>query len=304
MTVFKSILLLFTIHSWGLGLTCPAAPTPFHLSQPETKGLHFETLTFPSHIHSLFKANNTVWAHYVLPQGSKPFPVILVLPVMAAPNTWIEKQFIRKFVAAGFAVLFLETPYQFHRRPNRSVPSGEVFLARDPKILAQNFRQAVSDSCQALAWLQKRPEINPQKIGIFGISLGSLVGSATYSISPIPRYGVFLLGGADLPNLLFHSAMTAPFVKKIGVTEDELRAAWKGMDALDYSKANAHKPALLINASWDQIIPRRNALALKKAFPDSRQIWVPFGHYSAMIHLFWIPNYVARAFRRQFFPEN
>ena len=177
-------------------------------------------------------------------------------------------------------------------------------MARNPKVLAQNFRQAVSDSCQALSWLQKRPEINPRKIGIFGISLGSLVGSATYSVSPIPRYGVFLLGGADLPDLLFHSAMTAPFVKKIGVTENQLRAAWAGMDALDYAKENAHKPVLLINARWDQIIPRQNALALKKAFPDSRQMWVPFGHYSAMIHLFWIPGYVTRAFRRHFFPAN
>ena len=298
MTVFQSFLLLFAINSWSLGLNCPAAPAHFHLSKPNPQSLHFATLTFPSRVHSLFKADNTVWAHYALPKGPKPFPAILVLPVMAAPNTWIEKQFIRKFVEAGFAVLFLETPYQFHRRPNPSVPSGEVFLARNPKILAQNFRQAVSDSCAALNWLRDRPEVNPREIGIFGISLGSLVGSATYSISSVPKYGVFLLGGANLPDLLFHSRMTAPFVKKIGVSEKELEKAWKGMDALDYAKKNADKPALLINANSDHIIPRKNALLLKQAFPNSRQIWVPFGHYTAMIHLFWIPRYVTRAFLR------
>ncbi len=299
MIVFQTLLFLFAARAWSLGLSCPPKPTRFQLSQtPPTQDFRVQTLTFPSRVHSLFKANNTVWAHYALPQGTGPFPAILVLPVMAAPNTWIEKQFIRRFNQKGFATLLLETPYQFHRRPSPSVYSGEVFLARNPKILAQNFRQAVSDSCQALSWLQNRPEIDPARIGIFGISLGSLVGSAVYSASSIPKYGVFLLGGADLPNLLFHSRMTAPFVKKMGISENELQKAWAGMDVLNYRRENKNKPALLINASWDRIIPRKNALKLKEAFPDSRQMWVPFGHYSAMIHLFWIPQYVARAFQR------
>ncbi len=298
MIVFQTLLFLFAAQAWSLGLSCPSKPARFQLSKSPVKDSRVQTLTFPSRVHSLFKANNTVWAHYTLPTGTGPFPAILVLPVMAAPNTWIERQFIRQFNQKGFATLFLETPYQFHRRPSPSVHSGEVFLARNPKILAQNFRQAVSDSCQALAWLKDRPEIDPSRIGIFGISLGSLVGSATYSISSIPRYGVFLLGGADLPDLLFHSAMTAPFVKKMGISENELEKAWAGMDVLNYRQENKNKPALLINASWDQIIPRENALKLKEAFPDSRQMWVPFGHYSAMIHLFWIPRYVARAFQR------
>lgn len=303
MIVFQALLFfLFAFNVRGAVLDCPDHPFPFKLSSSTNS--EEQILTFPSAIKSRSQANNTVWAHYSVPKGTGPFPAVLVLPVMAAPNLWIEHRFTSDFNQAGLATLLIETPYQFHRRPSTLIASGEVFLARNPKILAQNFRQSVSDSCRALEWLKNRPEIKSREIGIFGISLGSIVGSAVYSASSVPKYGVFLLGGADLPSLLFHSAMTRPFVKKIGVREDSLRKIWRGMDALDYQKENADKPALLINADWDRIIPRKNALALKKAFPDSRQIWVPFGHYSSMIHLLWIPQYVTRAFVRRLLSHN
>ena len=290
---------LFALRVWSAPLDCPHQPFSFNLTVKQNPAKIKEyTLTFPSLIKSRFKSNNTVWAHYSLPQGTGPFPAVLVLPVMAAPNLWIEKKFVHQFNQNGLAVLLIETPYQFHRKPSALIPSGSVFLARNPDILAQNFRQSVSDSCRALSWLSHQPEIDPHAIGIFGISLGALVGSTVYSASSIPQYGVFLLGGADLPSLLFHSEMTAPFVKKIGISESRLRQVWQGLDVLDYEKENLHKPVLLINANSDSVIPRKNALELKKAFPESRQLWVPFGHYTALLHLVWIPRYVANVFIR------
>jgi hypothetical protein len=44
----------------------------------------------------------------------------------------------------------------------------------------------------------------------------------------------------------------------------------------------------------DTVIPRANALRLKEAFPDSRQIWLPLGHYTAIVHLLWLPGSVSR----------
>jgi hypothetical protein len=33
---------------------------------------------------------------------------------------------------------------------------------------------------------------------------------------------------------------------------------------------------------------------LTEAFPESRQIWLPLGHYSALLHLVWIPRFVSK----------
>ncbi|MBI4376987.1 MAG: hypothetical protein HY549_11120 [Elusimicrobia bacterium] len=276
-------------------------PQPFSAQARQSAsspGRRLYEINFPSPLKSRFAANNTVWLHLSLPEGDGPFPCVLVLPVMAAPNLWIETRFIRRFEKNGFAVAWLEMPYQFHRRPDPLVPSGQVFLSRTAKGLAFNFRQSALDSRRALHWLSGHPRIDRGRIGLFGISLGALVGSAVYSVDPIPSYGVFLLGGAGFHELIFESAMTGPFVRSLGIGAEELRLAWQGLDPLDYQASNKAKPALLINTIWDRVIPASNARRLKEAFPAARQIWLPLGHYSALLHLIWIPRYVSRDLSR------
>jgi fermentation-respiration switch protein FrsA (DUF1100 family) len=141
--------------------------------------------------------------------------------------------------------------------------------------------------------LAARPEADPDRLAVFGISLGSLVGSVVYSVDPRPAYGVFLLGGAEMPTLVLNSSLSGPFARKMGLDPAELARAWKGLDPLDYRDRNRTKPALLVNARSDTVIPRHNALLLKKAFPAARQYWVPFGHYTSILHLIWLPRWVS-----------
>ena len=252
-------------------------------------------LRFPSPVKSPWPANDTVWAHLLVGKGAagRRAETVLVLPVMAAPNVWIETRFMDRFVRDGKVVMWLEMPTQFHRRPHPSMPSGQVFLARTPKRLAANFKQSVLDARRALGVLAARPEADPGKIALFGISLGALVGSAVYSVDSRPSFAVFLLGGADFPSLVRDGSLTGPFVRKMGIRSEDLRAAWVGLDPLDYRAANARKPALLVNARSDSVIPRANALRLAEAFPAGRQVWLPLGHYTAIAHLVWLPGWLS-----------
>jgi dienelactone hydrolase len=253
-------------------------------------------LKFPSAAKSPWRSNDVIWAHLSVPKSAegKSGPAVLVLPVMAAPNVWIENQFVDRFVRDGLVTMWIEMPTQFHRRPHPSMPSGQVFLARTTKGLARNFKQSVSDARRAFGVLAARPEVDGRRVALFGISLGAIVGSVTWSVDERPRAGVFLLGGADFPDLALKGSLSGPFARKMGLKPEELRAAWTGLDSLDYKASNAGKKALLVNASWDQVIPRANALSLKEAFPDSRQVWVPLGHYSAILHMIWMPRWVSR----------
>jgi dienelactone hydrolase len=254
-------------------------------------------LRFPSAAKSPWPPNDVVWAHLVIPNGrpaGTKSPAVLVLPVMAAPNVWIETRFVQRFARDGFVVMWLEMPTQFHRRPLPSEPSGQVFLARTPRRLAANFRQSVLDARRALDVLAARPEADPGRLALFGISLGGIVGSVTYSVDPRPRFAVFMLAGADFPALLVASSLTGPFARKMGLDPGALKAAWAGLDPLDYREANKNKPALLVNAAWDTVIPWRNADKLAEAFPAARRVQVPLGHYSAILHMLWMPRWVSR----------
>jgi len=261
-------------------------------------------LRFPTPVKSPWPANDVVWAHLLVPKGAAgKSPAVLILPVMAAPNVWIETRFAERFVRDGFVVMWLEMPTQFHRRPDPSEPSGQVFLARTPKGLARNFRQSVLDARRALDVLSARPEADPRRIALFGISLGAIVGSAVYSVDPRPRYAAFLLGGADFPALLMASSMTGRFARRMGLKPGELADAWRGLDPLDYQDGNKEKPALMVNAAWDAVIPAANAEKLAEAFPSARRVQVPFGHYSAILHMFWMPGWVSARLREGLTPS-
>lgn len=262
-------------------------------------------LRFPSAAKSPWPANDTVWAHLLVPKSAAAgtrAPAVLILPVMAAPNVWIETRFAHRFVRDGFVVMWIEMPTQFHRRPDPTEPSGQVFLARTPARLAANFRQSILDARRALGVLSARPEVDPARTALFGISLGAIVGSVVYSLDARPRFGVFLLGGADFPSLAVDGSLTGPFVRKMGLKPDALRVAWAGLEPGERRASNASKPALLVNARWDTVIPAANARKLAAAFPAARQVWVPGGHYTAILHMFWMPAWVSARLREALGP--
>lgn len=285
-----------------LSLAAPARPEEAFPAQLrlESETLHYRLyeVRFPSAVESPFEANNTVWGHLYLPRvhpGERP-PCVLVLPVMAAPNVWIEMRFVRALLRQGIAAMWIEMPYQFNRRPHDSMPSGRVFLARNADVLGRNFRQSVSDARRALTWLAGSGLVDGDRLGLFGVSLGALVGASAYSVDDRPAGAVFLLGGADFTDLVFRSDMTAEFARRAGIGKEELRRAWKGIDPLEHRDRNRGKRVFLVNTRHDLIIPEENALKLKEAFPDSHQLMVPLGHYGAVLHLLWAPSYAARRF--------
>jgi len=207
-------------------------------------------------------------------------------------------RFVHEFLRQGLAVMWIEMPYQFHRRPHPSIPSGSVFLARSAKRLGKNFMQSRADARRAMDVLQTLDLVDGSRIGIFGISLGSLVGSAVFSIDDRPKGAVLLLGGADMGDLVFRSNLTAEFIKAAGIKRAEVDEAWKGLDPLDYRDSNRGKRVVLVNARSDRVIPTFNGRKLAEAFPDALQRWVPGGHYTAILHLLWMPSYAAYEMRR------
>lgn len=300
------VLMSLALLSSVVNATAFEAPkTDFKVEVVETSSAPGRTdylLKFPSAMKSPWPANDTVWAHLSVPDSARgrKVPAVLVLPVMAAPNVWIETRFVNRFVADGLVVMWIEMPTQFHRRPHPSMPSGQVFLARTTRRLAMNFRQSVSDARRAFGVLAARPEVDGEKVALFGISLGAIVGAATWSVDARPAAGVFLMGGADFPTIALNGSLSGPFARKMGLKPEELRQAWKGLDPLDYTSSNRGKKPLLINVNSDTVIPKANALRLKEAFPDSRQVWLPLGHYSAIVHLFWLPGWVSKQLQKTF----
>ncbi|MBI3299420.1 MAG: hypothetical protein HYZ75_14730 [Elusimicrobia bacterium] len=249
-------------------------------------------VSFPSPLKSPWPANDTVYGRLTVPKGRSRPPAVLLLPIMAAPNAWIEERFARELSRRGLAALWIEMPTQFRRRPHPSVMSGSVFLARTPRQLGANFRQAVADARRALDVLEADPDVDGSRLAVLGVSLGALVGSAAFAQDPRPKAAVFCLGGAAFVELLTNSAMTGPLVRTLGLDPAELKKSWAGLDPLEVPQT-VRRPVFLVNAKSDTVIPAENGRRLAEAFPGASQLWVPGGHYTAILHMSWMPSYAA-----------
>ena len=88
------------------------------------------------------------------------------------------------------------------------------------------MRQAVCDVRRAAVWLAARPDVEPQRIGVAGISLGGIVSALAAAVDPAIRDGAFLLAGGDLSSILWGMPEGAAYRKRwleAGRTKDDLK---------------------------------------------------------------------------------
>ena len=269
---------------------------PWRRSTPRTFS-SFETfrLTFPSSVVTDYACNNTVHCEYFAPtpenyDAGNPLPAVVVLHILGG-DFELSRICCRTFASSGVAALFVKLPFYGPRRPPGS---RERMISPDPDKSVRRVTQAIKDIRLAVDWLVARPEVDRDRIGITGISLGGIVASLAASVEPRFASGCFVLAGADFPKIVAHSTEM-----------DDIRAAWRGrpvtaeevgamlnpIDPLTYAKRLRGRRMLMMNARNDRVIPRACADALWEAAGKPERIWWNAGHYTAAAFL---PSALAR----------
>ena len=93
----------------------------------------------------------------------------------------------------------MKLPYYGERRP----AGDKRFLSVDAERSLGSMRQGVLDVRRAATWLADRPEVDPEKLGVTGISLGGIVSSLAAAIDPRINRGAFMLAGGNLGEILW-----------------------------------------------------------------------------------------------------
>src|SRR5688572_17321160 len=142
-------------------------------SELKAAGVTIYRVRFPSPVETSHKENNTVHAEYYRPKGDGPFPATIVLDITGGDQS-LSRTFATHFAQKGIAALFVQMAYYGPRRP----PGSKLRLMSTD--LAHTFnavRQTVLDVRRATAWLEGRPEVDRERLGLVGTSLGSMVGA-------------------------------------------------------------------------------------------------------------------------------
>ena len=156
--------------------------------------VEFEKLGYPVKSREKIVFNggygDRVPGYLALPQtGSPPYPCVLQLHGLPARKQvwWEDKSgcygglLTRELLLAGFAVLALDAQFHGERRMNNDYESPTVILFKQKLYNKFNVLiiESVIDYRRAIDYLETRSEIDLDRIGVIGFSLG---GAMTYDL--------------------------------------------------------------------------------------------------------------------------
>jgi dienelactone hydrolase len=276
----------------------PAHRFAYHQQPVETCSTTMEIslVTFPSPVVTPHPANNRVHCEYFRPLAPGRHRAVVVLHILGGDFD-LARLFSRYLAHHGVAALFVKMPYY---GPRRDPQSSARMVSSDIRATVAGMRQAVLDIRQAAAWLASREEIDPDQLGVFGISLGGITGALAATAEPRLTNVCLMLAGGDIGQVAWASRELAPLRNRWqaeGQSKEEFFALLKTVDPVTYAQIVPGRRVLLINASHDELIPRACTESLWRAFGRPPIVWFDAGHYSAMSYLFDGLNRVLRFFQ-------
>jgi len=262
----------------------------------KTTGARVYRISFPSPVQSPDPENNTVCGEYYLPAGKGPFPGIVVLDVIGGSDQIVSRSLSAQLSAKGIACLFIQMPYYGPRCPEGS---DKRMITPDVNQSLDNVRQAVLDSRCAAAWLASRSEIDKDRIGIMGTSLGSFMSCLTAEMEPRIRRVALLLGGGGLVDAYYDDPRAAKFRKvweAMGGTKEKVQKKLACVDPLTCADRLKDRKVLMIAGKRDEIVLPKMTQALWKASGEQKLVWYDCTHEGAAVYVLAALEQIAEHF--------
>lgn len=181
-----------------------------------------------------------------LPQGSGPFPAVLLITGSGSQNREEEIMGHKPFLVLadyltriGIAVLRVDD-----RGTGESTGNAAVITTQDN----------VSDVLASFEYLRKRPEIIKEKIGLVGHSEGGMIAPIVASQSNDVNF-IVLLAGIGLPGDQLHRRQVGDMMRLAGTNQAEIQKVLSLNDQL-YAVIKAEKDAASIEDRLSQVLEK------------------------------------------------
>lgn len=243
------------------------------------------SVTFPSPVKSPVEENNTVHAEFFRPKSAGKHPAVIVLDILDGKQIVARSQalWLAQHDVAALVV------YMAYYGPRRPADSKERMLSPDVEKSVANVRQTVLDCRRATAWLASRPDVDADRLGVLGTSLGSFVGGVVAAAEPKLSRACLLLGGGGLVDSFSEMPKAELIVKGlalVGFTREKLKKMVGPVDPITYADSLKAKKLLLIAASRDDVVPPAAMKRLWEATDKPPLVWVDATHVGAAAYLF------------------
>lgn len=277
----------------------PAAPTPdaflakcryvpepctfeVDAARPLGDRIVYETIRFPSPVRSVDpERNDVVRAKLFRTKAPEPAAVVFLGGWRRDPLT---PTLAARLADTGVQALLVELPFQGDRTP-KGRQSGELTLSADLDQNEATFVQAAQDVARAVEWLVRERKVDPERVGIFGTSLGGYVTAGLYGLDGRFACAVVQLAGSDVASVLFNGNWLTQRIRDElvakGLDEATVRERMRPLDPATWARPARKDGLLLIASEKDEIVPVSTVRALAAAWGGARTIEIPgAGHLS------------------------
>jgi pimeloyl-ACP methyl ester carboxylesterase len=270
------------------------------------------TVEFPVAFPGLFYESNTAYGEYYKNNRVKKSPLLILVHGWGDHSAVPIRFLAKKFAANGTNCFVLFLPFHSRRLPAEMKPRSPDFTENE---WFNGYRIAVTDVMKIIDWANQNEDIDVQKIAYVGLSLGAFVGSIVMGIDSRIRAGVFIVSGGNSTKIQQYSRFSR-FRKQYRLDKkdyeeyqrvyhrylDEITVAgWEKVDPakqyflidpLTYAHMLKERPVLMLNAMWDEFVPRETTLELNQSLGNSELVWFPATHPTIWAFYPIIANYI------------
>ncbi len=233
-----------------------------------------------------------------LPQRPGPLPLICLTPILGRlvfmKDLFFERWFAQFFASEGFACALIDRPI-FEFVPDQGLEQIQTYL-----------EESIERNKKVLDFILTKKEIDPKRVGSFGMSFGAIVNSLWAGKDARLKANVFALAGGNLPQILVSSRdpLMRSYIKSMvqgtGILEKDLAKNLEKVitldplrSALSLSKENV----FLLLGIFDRVVRFRYGLAFREALGKPKTRFLPLGHYTSLALVPLIQWEVSKFFR-------
>jgi len=252
-------------------------------------------VNFPVARPTRYEENNVAYGEYYRPRKGSNWPLSILVHGWGDRSLIPCRMLARDLSRKGIASLVLYLVFHQRRMP-------EVVKKRLPNLTSEEwfegYQTSVIDIRQIIDWAGKNTDINKEHIAVVGISLGGIISAISMGVDKRIGAGVILVAGGNYQGRAWLSR-TEPGHSEAEYTESEgvyahylNEVAKRGVDNVAPTKKSyltdpmtfavdlRQRPLLMLNAKWDERIPKQSTIDLWKASGNPEIKWYPGTHAS------------------------
>lgn len=205
-------------------------------------------------------------------------PLIIISPILG--GNMVVDIFAKYFAKHGYIAVIVNRKKSFYDESLGEMEQIEKYM-----------RSSVIRLRQAIDWLEVQPEVDPNRIGAFGISYGAVLHSVLAAIEPRIKAHILAMPAGDLPDVIMECPdggvrKLVKHVEKMGWSREKIYFSLKDSIKTDPMRFApfVHKDRIMIFATlFDRVVGTSRIFKLWNEMGRPKLKTMPVGHYGALL---------------------